>query len=117
MGGMTVEQSARLGVLGMVWDTDEARWREGLIKLRTYRRINGHCRVPDKHEVPCPNGGAPFKLGRWVARQRALYRDMERKGQVPAPEGSGGAGLDAGRIGALEALDFSWAVRKPPTPG
>ena len=110
--------------------------------------------MPDKYEVPCPNGGEPFKLGRWVARKRALYRDMRRKGLVLESGGDGGggigdggvgdggggsdtdrggdsggdsdsdsgggsglAGLDAGRIAALDALGFVWVVRKSPTPG
>ena len=100
------------------------------MKLRTYSRMNGSCLVPDKYEVPCPNGGEPFKLGRWVARKRALYRDMTRKGLVLESSGGGGdlsdggsdscsdlGGLDAERIAALDALGFVWVVRKSPTPG
>jgi len=114
MGGMSEERSAKLGELGMVWDVDEARFREGLVKLRKYRRINGHCRVPDKHEVPCPNGGPSFKLGRWVARQRAKHREAKRRGLALERNGSG---LDVGRIEDLDALDFVWEVRRSPTPG
>ena len=68
-GGLTEEQRARLEGLGMVWDSQEAAWEEGLRQLAMYQEERGDCLVPHGYEA---EGG--FKLGKWVDNQRQKYK-------------------------------------------
>src|SRR5262249_46527791 len=52
----------QLDELGLILDPHEAEWEEGLCHLITYKKREGHCRVPGSH---MENG---FRLGAWVAR-------------------------------------------------
>jgi Helicase associated domain len=69
---MSPERTQRLHEIGFVWDPHESAWEEGFAALTTFKTREGHCRVPQLHIE-----GA-FKLGAWVARQRAT-KDRGRR--------------------------------------
>jgi superfamily II DNA or RNA helicase len=62
---LTPQQIARLNALGFVWDPIEDQWEEGFKRLASFMKREKHCRVPQLH---IENG---FRLGNWVANQRA----------------------------------------------
>jgi hypothetical protein len=81
--------SALEAIGGWAWDAVEARFQEGLARLRAFRAREGHARVPQSYTEP--NG---FKLGLWANTRRVDYR----KGKL-SPE----------RIAALEAIEgWEW---------
>jgi Helicase associated domain/Helicase conserved C-terminal domain len=59
------ERRQRFDEIGFVWDPHEEAWEEGFAALTTFKTHENHCRVPQRHIE-----GA-FKLGAWVAWQRA----------------------------------------------
>jgi superfamily II DNA or RNA helicase len=61
---MAHERRQRLDELGFIWDQLEADWSEGFSCLQTYRKREGHCRVPQNW---IENG---YRLGQWVSVQR-----------------------------------------------
>jgi hypothetical protein len=70
-------------------------WEERLSELADYRKIHGHCNVPQKYSEN-------NNLGTWVATQRYQYRlhlEGKRSQQMTLP-----------RIQALESLGFEWGV-------
>lgn len=71
-------------------------WYDRYNELNEYRRIHGHCNVPQKH---APNAA----LGIWVNKMR-----MEKK-RYDEDERSA---LSQEKIDALEAIDFAWAKQK-----
>ena len=96
---LTDERVAALEAIGFAWDGtgNEERWNERLAELRDYKEENGDCNVP----------GSQGPLGRWVSKQRKLYRMREKGEQTP---------LTDERVAALDVLGFEWdgtVVNKP----
>ncbi len=88
---LTEERIRRLDSIGMVWDTDHARWDACYTAAVQYCAENGNLLVPREYITP-----AGIRLGQWIANLRAGYR----KGGTPY--------LTAERIAALEALGMVW---------
>src|SRR5262249_22019144 len=61
---LSARRRQQLDELGFVWDVLQTNWEEGLCHLITYKKREGHCRVPRNH---MENG---FRLGQWVVTQR-----------------------------------------------
>jgi superfamily II DNA or RNA helicase len=72
---------------GWVWDVLSARWEDCYEHLVTFVEREGHANVPSDHTE------AGLELGRWVGKQRAVYKTR---------------GLSAGRVRSLQALP-GWA--------
>jgi hypothetical protein len=69
-------------------------WEDSLSELADYRRIHGHCNVPQKYSENT-------KLGQWVATQRRNCR-LHLEGKTSP--------MTTFRIQELESLDFEWSV-------
>jgi hypothetical protein len=67
-------------------------WGDRLRELADYRKIQGHCNVPQKYSEN-------IKLGRWVNTQRKQY-NWHLEGKTSS--------MTNFRIQALESLDFEW---------
>jgi hypothetical protein len=89
---MTTNRIQALESLGFEWDSQGAAWKKNLSKLADYRKIHGHCNVPNRYsENPT--------LGTWVSYQRQHYKlHIEGKKSKISPP----------RIQALEGLGFEW---------
>lgn len=89
-GRLPAERAALLAALpGWAWSPHEAAFNGGLGHLQRYARREGHAVVPQSHIEN------EFKLGRWVAKQRRVYR----AGRMPQE-----------RIDALESVNgWSWS--------
>jgi hypothetical protein len=94
---MTLLRIEELESLGFEWGGRHATctWDYRLSELADYRKVHGHCNVPQKY-----NENA--KLGTWVATQRRQYR-LHLKGKTSA--------ITLPRIEALERLGFEWGIR------
>jgi hypothetical protein len=105
--GMTVARAARLEALGFAWalsseqiskqrqagNTDEAAWEAQLARLAAYKVAHADCDVPQGWaEDP--------QLGKWVSKQRARKRKLNR--------GKPGEGMTAARAARLTALGLVW---------
>jgi hypothetical protein len=86
---MTISRIQQLERLGFKWRTYRV-WEDHLSELADYRKINGHCNVP-QHYIE------NTKLGTWVAKQRYQYR-LHLKGKPSR--------ITLSRIQALESLGF-----------
>lgn len=91
-GRLSPERVARLDEVGFRWDTRpaETSWAESLVRLRAYRCVHGHGRVPVAFRSE--DG---FALGSWVTRQRAAWR----RGRLTVEQ-----------VAALEGAGFVWDV-------
>ena len=67
-------------------------WSNMFKELREYRKINGHCKVPQKGSNP--------KLGKWVANQKQAYKNVKT--------GKKGLKIPQERINKLDGIDFYW---------
>jgi transposase-like protein len=78
--------------LGFEWGNRGTAWEFRLSELADYRKVHGHCNVPQKYSENS-------KLGRWVDNQRSRYRSHQegKPSQMTLP-----------RIQALERLGFEW---------
>jgi hypothetical protein len=95
---MTTFRIQALDSLGFEWDRSTASvWEDRLSELADYRKINGHCNVPQRHSENT-------KLARWVVSQRSYYRSHA--------EGKGSP-LSTLRIQKLESLGFEWICSGP----
>jgi hypothetical protein len=92
---MTFSRIQELESLGFEWVRygATASWEDRLSELADYRKINGHCNVPQIYSENT-------KLGKWVKEQRRQYR-FHREGKTSS--------LTLSRIQALERLNFEWA--------
>jgi hypothetical protein len=70
-------------------------WEDRLSELANYRKVHGHCNVPQK----CSENA---KLGTWVAMQRSQYR-LHLKGKTSQ--------ITISRLLALKGLGFEWGSR------
>jgi superfamily II DNA or RNA helicase len=88
-GDLPAERAARLMALaGWNWDPAVDHWVRGFAALERFAARQGHPRVPQDHL------DGDFDLGRWVSRQRDLFRRGE---------------LSADRTARLASVDgWSW---------
>jgi hypothetical protein len=61
---LSVKRKKRLDTIGFVWSWRDDRWEQGFAALLTFKRREGHCRVPIRHHEE------NFRLGHWVSTQR-----------------------------------------------
>ena len=60
---LSSDRLERLTTIGFIWDAQEELWKQGLAALTQFKRIHGHCSVPQGYaDNP--------ELARWVSRQR-----------------------------------------------
>jgi hypothetical protein len=71
------------------WGSHSASWEDRLSELADYRKIHGHCNVPNNN----------YSLGKWVATQRTHYR-LHLEGKKSS--------MTNLRIQELESLGFDW---------
>jgi len=70
---------------------NQQRWEDMFVRLQTYKRIYGHCRVPNRYSDDA-------SLGSWVATQRRYYKNKN----LPMPED---------RVRRLTDLGFEWTTK------
>jgi hypothetical protein len=92
---LTTFRIQELESLGFEWGRHASAWEDRLSELAEYRKIHGHCNVPQ-------NYSKNTKLGWWVANQRGDYR-MHKEGKTSP--------MTLSRIHELECLDFAWKAR------
>jgi hypothetical protein len=89
---MTIFRIQEMESLNFEWNSQCVTWETRLSELAEYRRIHGHCNVPQRcSEYP--------KLATWVLTQRRQYRGNLR-GQK--------SHIKLSRIQELERLGFNW---------
>jgi hypothetical protein len=76
-------------------------WEERLQELKQYKLEHGDCLVPCRYS-------ANPSLGRWVESQRKQYQLYMNAKQEGTPSGA----MNDDRVAQLEALGFSWTVRR-----
>jgi Helicase associated domain len=67
------KRKKRLNAIGFVWDPHEYAWEKGFAALAKFKAREGHCRVPQSHIE------GTYRLGQWVANQRAKVSAERRK--------------------------------------
>jgi predicted chitinase len=92
---MTIPRIQALESLDFEWDSHGAAWEDRLSELANYRKIHGHCNVPQ-------NYSENTKLANWVAYQRHQYK-LQHGGKTSQ--------MTFPRIQALESLHFEWTPR------
>jgi Helicase associated domain len=97
---LTSSRITALEALGVVWETEDTSFTDGLDHLARYRDQHGHGRVPATYT--CPDG---HHLGSWVARQRARRRRPGRNGLTA---------LTAEQITALDQAGMVWDASRHP---
>jgi hypothetical protein len=85
---LSSKRRQRLNGLGFDWDPFETARDEGFKYLTLYKKREGNCRVPDKHQE------SGFRLGQWVSWQR------HDKDKLPSDHRQ-----------RLDELGFVWRVR------
>jgi hypothetical protein len=88
---MTTYRIQELESLGFEWNSYDAAWKKRLSELAAYRKIHGHCNVPQHY---CEN----IQLGSWVSKQRRNYKLHQEGKKSP---------MTPLRIQALESLSFA----------
>jgi hypothetical protein len=87
---MTPSRIKELESLGFEWDSHSAVWEDRLRELAIYRKLHGHCNVPE-------NYSENTTLANWVKKQRCQYRlHLKRKA----------SNMTTYRIQELESLGF-----------
>jgi hypothetical protein len=76
----------RLDEIDFVWDPNEAFWEQMFAALVDFKKVHGHCRVPDKWSKNP-------KLGAWIGTQRTVR--LKEK-------------LSKDRIKRLDEIGFVW---------
>jgi hypothetical protein len=95
---MTTFRIQELESLGFEWSVRSTATRElRLSELAEYRRIHGHCNVPQR----CSEN---TKLAIWVGTQRSQYRFYVKEKR---------SSMTPSRIQELESLDFEWDSHIP----
>jgi hypothetical protein len=89
---MTILRIQALESLGFEWSNHAVAWEDRLSELADYRKLHGHCNVPQRYSEN-------IKLGQWVAAQRSNYR-FYQEGKTSS--------MTAFRIQELESLGFEW---------
>jgi hypothetical protein len=77
-GLLPFERERRLDAIGFIWEPRERKWEQGFQALLTFKRREGHCRVPQPHVE------GEYRLGQWVSAQRRNRNVMsvERMGRL-----------------------------------
>ena len=70
---LSPERKKRLNAIGFIWDDKEHAWEQGFAALTKFKAREGHCRVPQSHIE------GKYRLGQWVANQRAKVSAERRK--------------------------------------
>jgi hypothetical protein len=91
---MTLSRIQVLESMGFDWGGSLTAWEDRLSELADYRKIKGHCNVPQK----CSEN---TKLASWVGRQRYTYR-LHLEGKTSS--------MTLSRIQELESIGFEWGV-------
>jgi hypothetical protein len=91
---MTPLRIQALESLGFEWGVCDTAWEDRLSELADYRKIHGHCNVPQL----CSENS---NLGTWVMNQRTQYR-LHLEGKTSS--------ITPSRIQELESLGFEWGV-------
>jgi hypothetical protein len=94
---LTLSRIQELESLGFEWDSRGTTWDDRLSELADYRKIHGHCNVPQRYSENT-------KLGRWVSYQKTQYK-LHREGKTSP--------MTPFRIQALESLGFKWTASAP----
>jgi hypothetical protein len=89
---MTTFRIMQLESLGFEWGVSATAWEDRLTALADYRKIHGHCNVPDSY---CGD----MNLGKWVANQRNNCRLLLEGKKSP---------MTSFRFQELEGLGFEW---------
>ena len=87
-GILSKERIRRLEEIGFDWNPKNTAWQQMFSALVQYRRMHGHCNVPQT----CPENAS---LGGWVSWQRYLRKSGK---------------LSAARVHQLEEIDFNWEI-------
>ena len=87
-GQLSIERVERLERLDFVWNAPQTAWERMLLKLKDFKRRQGHCNVP-------PRAPKTYELGRWVAKQRSRREK-----------------LSDDQTRGLEKLGFNWDLWK-----
>jgi hypothetical protein len=98
---MTTFRIQELERLGFEWDCYGTAWEDHFSELANYRKIYGHCNVPQ-------NYSENTKLANWVTTQRRQYK-LHLKGKKTF--------MTLSRIQALESLGFEWKPSTGPRKG
>jgi superfamily II DNA or RNA helicase len=90
---LSSDRLKRLTTIGFIWDAQDEAWKQRFDELTEFRRIHGHCSVPQRYaDNP--------ELARWVSQQR-LKRDE----------------LPQDRIHQLEEIGFDIKPQRKPLEG
>jgi hypothetical protein len=89
---MTNPRIQAFGSLGFEWEPPH--WEDRLSELADYRKIHGHCNVPQKYSENS-------KLAHWVKTQRCQY-SLLHEGNTSS--------MTTFRIQELESLGFEWGI-------
>jgi hypothetical protein len=89
---MTNSRIKDLESLDFEWTVCVIAWEDRLSELADYRKMQGHCNVPQHYS-------GNIQLGKWVGTQRNNYR-LHREGEKSQ--------MTTFRIQELESLDFEW---------
>jgi hypothetical protein len=87
---ITLSRIQELESLGFEWDSQGAVWEDHMSALADYRKIHGHCNVPQGYNA---------KLANWVGKQRYQYKLHLEGKRSP---------MNLLRIQALDSLGFEW---------
>jgi hypothetical protein len=93
---LTPERVNALDGIGFVWNPPRPCWEDRLSELAEYRKIHGHCNVPERYSEN-------IKLGKWVKTQRYKYKLYQEGKTSPMTEI---------RIQALENLGIEWSTAR-----
>jgi len=98
---ITQKRIDRLNMIGFEWSierkasrTDHAAWDRKFQFLWEYHNENGHCRVPQRYVI------RSVKLGKWVKKQRDMYKLFLTGKRCEA--------MTQERIDRLNLLGFDW---------
>ena len=67
---LPIERKRRLDAIGFIWDWRDHLWEQNFAALLTFKRREGHCRVPIQHHEE------NFRLGYWVSTQRRKRTEL-----------------------------------------
>ena len=88
-GNLSTDRIGQLNEMGFVWDVKEKSWTDFIAKLTEFKKVNGHCNVPEGYE------------DKWLAQKVANERDNYVKKKISQK-----------RITQLNKLEFCWKVRE-----
>ena len=79
---MTDEQKSKLEAIGFAFELPDdmkappsVDWDVAYAALQDYHKEHGDCQVPQATIVTAGADGTEIKLGKWVQRQRQVYKN------------------------------------------